>query len=196
MEFLEGQKGLGICSLVLPYELRQNSPQLPKPTCSNQLGPAPLGPRLSFVCLPPCSTQGMHRSFTRQSWSPSRTRIPFWQMGFSKFTELWLNGKNPRPTPAYKERHHLSTLYIHCAPGLPISPRTTPPSAWGREQGRSVLPKSLSTLFLFLLLLLLQLPLLDTAEVGLPNATGLADGLQETGTPSRGVHHLFRGSLD
>lgn len=148
------------------------------------------------LCVCPHAAHGMHRSFTRHSWSPSRTRIPFWQMGFSKFTELWLNGKNPRPTPAYKERHHLSTLYIHCAPGLPISPRTTPPSAWGREQGRSVLPKSLSTLFLFLLLLLLQLPLLDTAEVGLPNATGLADGLQETGTPSRGVHHLFRGSLD
>lgn len=87
-------------------------------------------------------------------------------------------------------------LCIHCASGLPVSPRTTAPLAWGREQGRSVLPKSLSTLFLFLLLLLLQLPLLDTAEIGLPDATGLADGLQETGTPSRGVHHLLWGSLD
>lgn len=90
----------------------------------------------------------------------------------------------------------LSALYVHCVPGLPISPQTYMSPAWGREQGRSVLPKSLSTLLLFLLLLLLQLPLLDAAEVGLPDATGLADGLQETGTPSRGVHHLLWGSLD
>nr|XP_025972726.1 ATP-dependent DNA helicase DDX11 isoform X2 [Dromaius novaehollandiae] len=41
-----------------------------------------------------------------------------------------------------------------------------------------------------------KLPLLDTAEVGLPDATSLANGLQETGTPSRGVHHLLWGSLD
>lgn len=75
-------------------------------------------------------------------------------------------------------------------------PLTSPPAPRPTGQGKAVLPKSLSTLFLFLLLLFLQLPLLDTAKVGLPNAPGLADGLQETGTPSRGVHHLLWGSLD
>lgn len=84
------------------------------------------------------------------------------------------------------------TVLLAC----PSPPQTSTSPAQHRKQGRSVLPKRLSTLFLFLLLLLLQLPLLYTAEVGLPNATGLADGLQETGTPSRGVHHFLRGSLD
>lgn len=77
--------------------------------------------------------------------------------------------------------------------GLVVATREGGPSL------RTLLPewaKGPLTLLLLLLFLLLQLALLDAAELGLADAPSLADGLQQSGPATGGVHHFLGSSLD
>lgn len=51
-------------------------------------------------------------------------------------------------------------------------------------------------MLLLLLFLLLKLAFLDTAQLGLADGPGLADGLKQSGPAAGGVNHLLRGSLN